>query len=143
MAASSAARLNDDVEGLIIDPAFVNTREGELLFGTAERYGLRVEQHAGLSIALTDVPYERPNVPADQLMRWQAFFADGRAHLLAERVVAEQHSLPRLDAANIGQAAVSVVREPARWRDWGQPDEVLVHLKDLWLMLVAHGQPLS
>lgn len=61
---------------------------------------------------------------------------------LAERVAAEQGSAPRLDATNIGQAAVSAVREPARWRDWGHPDEVLVHLKDLWLMLVAHREPL-
>ncbi|MDP8930328.1 MAG: DUF3626 domain-containing protein [Actinomycetota bacterium] len=47
-----------------------------------------------------------------------------------------------LDAAKIGQAAVSVVRDPERWQDWGTPGEVLQRFKDLWRMLVAHGEPL-
>lgn len=135
--------LGQDVEAVVVDPALLDTPEGELLFETAERYGLRVEQHKGLALALTAVPAERPDVPADQLMRWQAFCADGRARLLAERLVAEQDSPPRLDAVNIGRAAVSAVRQPAAWHDWGELDEVLVHLKDLWLMLVALGTPLS
>ena len=133
--------LASDVEALVIDPAFADTSEGDLLLGAAERYGLGVEQHAGLVLALGDVPTEAPNLPAGQLMRWQAFCADGRARRLAERVVIEQGTSPGLDAANIGHAAVSVALEPLRWRDWGPPDEVLVHLKDLWLMVVAHGRP--
>jgi hypothetical protein len=43
-------------------------------------------------------------------MRWQLFCADGRARRLAERVIQEHGTAARLDAANIGQAAVSVVR---------------------------------
>ena len=65
-------------------------------------------------------------------MRWQAFCANGRARRLAERVVDDHGTAPRLDAANIGQAAVSVVRNPNQWQDWGSPPEVLQHLKDLW-----------
>ena len=134
-------RLARDVEAVVIDPAFDDTPDGELLVQAAERYGLRVERHEGLAVALADVPDERPDLPDDQLMRWQAFCGDGRARRFAERVVAATHSAPRLDAANIGRAAVSAVREPARWREWGESGEVLVHLKDLWLLLVAQGTP--
>ena len=75
-------------------------------------------------------------------MRWQLLCAGGRAHRLAERVVEEHGTAQQLDAANIGEAAVSVVRNPGRWQDWGTPSQVLQHLKDLWRMLVAHGRPL-
>ncbi len=136
-------RLAADVEAVVIDPAFRGTRAGELLLRTARRHGLRAEWHAGLALALSYVPKAAPDAPEAELMRWQAFCANGRAFRLAQRVVGEQDSEARLDAANIGQAAVSVVREPDRWRDWGEPHEVLVHLKDLWLLLVAHGQPLA
>jgi hypothetical protein len=76
-------------------------------------------------------------------MRWQVLCGEGRALRLAERVVEEVGSLPRLDAATIGRAAAGVVRDPRRWRDWGAPAQILVHLKDLWLLLVAHGAPVA
>lgn len=136
-------RLAADVEAIVIDPVFGGSPAGELLLRAGERYGFPVEQHSGLAIALSQIPQQAPDLPATELMRWQTLCADGRARRLAEHVVEEQDAQPRLDAANIGQAAVSVVRDPARWRDWGAPHQVLVHLKDLWLMLVAHGQPLS
>lgn len=136
-------RLANDVDAIVIDPAFADTQEGELLLAAAERYSLPSEQHQGLTLALSEIPEDAPDVPTDQLMRWQAFFGDGRARRFADRVVTGQESPPRLDAANIGRAAVSAVREPASWRDWGEPHELLVHLKDLWLILVAHGRPLS
>jgi hypothetical protein len=109
----------------------------------------RPKWHAGLVLWLSDVPEDAacatpadvlPHQPAE-LMRWQVFCANGLALRLAQRVAEEDGAEPRLDAANIGWAAVSVVREPERWREWGERHEVLVHLKDLWLMLVAHGQP--
>jgi GNAT superfamily N-acetyltransferase len=138
-----------DVDAVVIDPAFRDLGVGELLLEAARRHGFQAEWHAGLVLALSDVPQDAPSatpvdVPPHQpvgLMRWQVFCANGRALRLAERVVEGHGAEPRLDAANIGRAAVSVVREPERWRDWGEPHEVLVHLKDLWLMLVAHGQP--
>jgi hypothetical protein len=132
--------LGTDVEAIVVDPAFDDSPAAQLLRSTGDRYGFGVERHAGSVLALTHVPLEAPDLPRDQLMRWQAFCAGGRARRLAECVAQEDR---RLDAANIGQAAVSVVREPVRWSDWGAPQEVLVHLKDLWLMVVAHGRPLS
>lgn len=68
--------------------------------------------------------------------------AHGRARRLAERVVGYHGTAPRLDAANIGQAAVSAVREPERWRDWGAPRHVLQDL-NLWRIVVVHGEPLA
>lgn len=76
-------------------------------------------------------------------MRWERFCSDGNAHRLAGLVVERHAHTDRLDAAIIGQAAVSVVRSPELWRVWGTQPEVLVHLKDLWLLLVAHGRPPS
>lgn len=88
------------------------------------------------------VPQDAPDAAGAELMRWQAFCTGGRARRLAQRVI-ERHGMgARLDAANIGQAAVSVVRNPERWQDWGAPREVLQHLKDLWVIVVAHGEPL-
>jgi hypothetical protein len=34
-----------------------------------------------------------------------------------------------------------VVRRPERWEQWGAPEEVLQHLKDLWVLVVALGEP--
>jgi uncharacterized protein DUF3626 len=130
-----------DVDALVLDPAFAGTPEGEWLLATARRYGCAAEWHAGLALALPDVPRDAPDVPEGDLMRWQVLCRGGRALRLAERVIEEAGSASRLDAATIGRAAAGVVRDPLRWRDWGAPADVLVHLKDLWLMLVAHGEP--
>jgi hypothetical protein len=124
-----------DVDAGVIDPSFAGTPDGDRLLAAAERHGFAAEWHAGLTLAPADVPRDTPDVRGEP-MRWQALCGDGRAFRLAERVAA-----PHLDAATIGRAAVSVVRDPARWRDWGSAAEVLVHLKDLWLMLVALGRP--
>lgn len=128
-----------DVEAVAIDAAFRETETGELLLASSRRHGFEVEWHAGLQLRLAEIPLTAPEASGRPLMRWQEFCADGRAYKLAQRVADEQTSAARLDAVNIGQAAVSVVREPERWRDWGAAEQVLVHLKDLWLMLVAHG----
>lgn len=130
-----------DVEALVIDPAFAGTFIGELLVATAERYGVAAEWHPGSVLALARVPDDAPDADGE-LSAWQAFCAHGRARHLAERVVEQHGAAPRLDAANIGQAAVSVVRNPEQWEDWGEPREALQHLKYLWLILVAYGEPL-
>ncbi len=135
-------RLAADVEAVVIDPAFAGTSTGELLLAAARRYSFRAEWHPGSALALCEVPREAPDAPEAELMRWQLLCAGGRAHRLAERVVEEHGTTQQLDAANIGEAAVSVVRNPGRWEDWGTPSQVLQHLKDLWRMLVAHGRPL-
>ncbi len=129
--------LTRDVEAVVIDPSFAGTPAGERLVAAAARHGFAAEWHDGLTLALSDVPRDTPKVTRE-LMRWQVLCGGGRAYRLAERVTGGAASL---DAATIGQAAVNVVREPASWRGWGPPAEVLVHLKDLWLMLVALGRP--
>ena len=136
-------RLAADVAALVIDPAFAGTPTGDRLLAAAERHGFEAGWHAGLALALADVPREVPDTRGDAPMRWQALCAGGRAFRLAERVVVEHGAAPRLDAATIGRAAVSVVRGPNRRREWGAPPLVLQHLKDLWLLLVAHGGPFS
>ncbi len=130
-----------DVEALVVDPAFAGTPTGELLLARAKRYGFEAEWHRGSALWLSDVPQEAPDAAGAELMRWQAFCAGGRARRLAQCVIERHGTAPRLDAANIGQAAASVVRDPERWRDWGTPREVLQHLKDLWIVVLAHGGP--
>jgi hypothetical protein len=134
-------RLAAHVDAVVVDAAFRDTPAGERLAAAARRHGPRLEWHPGLILPLEDVPHDVPAAPGAELYRWQAFCAGGRAHRFAGHVVAERGAGPCLDAANIGAAAASVVREPERWRDWGAPDEVLVRLKDLWRLLVAHGEP--
>jgi hypothetical protein len=46
-----------------------------------------------------------------------------------------------LDAAALGSAAVSVVREPGAWEPWPDPEDALTRLKDLWHILVVYGHP--
>jgi len=131
-----------DVEALVMDPAFAGTPTGDLLLATAKSYGLEAQWHPGLALALSLVPQDAPDPAEAELMRWQALCADGRARRLAERVIEHHGTTPHLDAANIGQAAVSAVRDPDQWQYWGMPREVLQQLKDIWLILVAHGEPL-
>jgi hypothetical protein len=132
-----------DVDALVVDPAFAGTPTGELLLAGAKRHGFETEWHPGRALALPDVPRHAPDTGGAELMRWQAFCAGGRARLLAERVVDHHGTTPHLDTANIGQAAVSVVRHPERWLDWGTQREALQHLKDLWIVVVAYGEPLA
>jgi len=124
--------LRADVEALVIDSAFTGTPTGELLLATAQRCGFEAEWHPGSALAVSEVPEDVPAAEGTELMRWQAFCAGGRARRLAERVIAEHGEAPHLDAANIGEAAASVVRDPERWHDWGTPLEMRQYLKDLW-----------
>ncbi len=102
------------------------TRTEEILLATAERYGLETEWHPGFVLTAAEVPRDAPDQDAaslPRLPRWQAFCAQGRAARLATRVI-EDHAIDRrhVDAAAIGRAAVSAVRHPDRWRDWGRPE---------------------
>jgi hypothetical protein len=127
--------LGRDAEALVIDPAFASTHTGELLLAAGERHGVAVEWNPGSSLALDRVPEDAPG----DVFAWQAFCADGRARRLAERVVARHGAGGRFDAASIGVAAVSVVREPELWLDWGRPAEALQDLKYLWRLVVVYG----
>ena len=58
----------------------------------------------------------------------------------------EQQQQRRRDVFNVhlvGRAAVSVCREPERWRDWDTSAQSLQHLKQLWHVLVRYGRPLA
>jgi hypothetical protein len=48
---------------------------------------------------------------------------------------------PVIDAAVIGRAAQSAVRDPAAWARFGEPAEVLQLLKYAWHILVLLGEP--
>jgi hypothetical protein len=132
-----------DVDALVIDPAFGGTPTEEALLAAADRHGFALRRHAGSALPLAEVPREMPETAAAEPMRWQHLCGGGRAHRLAERVVADPGTAARLDPATIGRAAVEVVREPRRRRQWGEEPLVLQHLKDLWLLVVAHGGPLD
>jgi len=136
-----AVSLVADVDALVADPAFAGTPTGDLLLAAAKRHGVEAEWHPGAALALSGVPPDTPDAAGSDLMRWQRLCAGGRARRLAQHVVEQHGTTPHLDAANIGRAAVSVVRNPERWDDWGTPREVLQHLKDLWVIVVAHGGP--
>jgi hypothetical protein len=127
--------LPQDVAALVIDAAFQGTQAGARLLEAAARYGITVEWHGGMVLEPAQVPAD---APSGTLMRWQALCADGRARRLAERV-AEEHG-PRLDAAAIGRAAADMARRPERWREWGTPAELLLHLKDLWRIVLTFGE---
>lgn len=94
----------------------------------------------GFVLPLSDIPPDTPAASGTELTRWQSFCTGGRAVRLAQRVVAESPQDACLTSANIGKAARNIVETPGRWRDWGDQQQVLVHLKDLWLILVANGQ---
>ncbi len=134
-----AVDLETDVEALIIDPSFSRSETGALLLRSADRYGFVSQWNSGMTLVPTDVPTENP-IP-DEPRRWRAFCADGHARRLAERVVSSYAGDGNtLDAAAIGQAAVSVVQNPDEWVEWGAPADALTCLKDLWLILVFYGK---
>ncbi len=132
-----------DVDAVVMDPAFAGTPEHDRLRAAADRDGFARRMHAGSALPLADVPQDVPDTAGAAPMRWQLLCGGGRARRLAERVVEDHGAAARLDAATIGRAAVSAVREPAGWREWGPRPLVLQHLKDLWLLVVAHGGPLD
>jgi hypothetical protein len=140
-----------DVEALVLDPSFEDTPTGEILIATAARYGLETKWHPGFVLTAAGVPRDVPqDAPAGgatgplRLRRWQAFCAGGRAARLAARVIADYAvDGSHLDAAAIGRAAVDAARNPDQWEKWGSARECLQCLKDLWLILVAHGRPQS
>jgi Protein of unknown function (DUF3626) len=120
--------LPDDVEALVVDPAFAGTSTGELLVAAGERHGFEVDWHPGTTLDVSAVPDQAPDA-GGALARWQELCRDGRARRLAERIVEEHGGERRLDAANIGQAAARAAGDPAALQD----------LKDLWVLLVTYA----
>lgn len=118
--------LDADVEAVVVDPAFRGTATGDLLLVAADRHGFAAEWRPGRVLPLAGVPLEAPAQVGEPRL-WKELCAGGRARALAERVTG---GAP-LDAANIGAAAVAAARDP----------ETLQHLKYLWRMVVAWGEP--
>lgn len=132
--------LETDVEAVVLDPSFRGTAPGDALLAAARRHGLRVGWHAGSRLTADAIPTTVP--PAPEPRRWRDFCAAGRAARLAGMVI-ERFAADgtHLDAAAIGRAAVSVVREPAAWQPWEDAEDPLTRLKDLWHLLVIYGRP--
>jgi hypothetical protein len=133
-------RLSADVEAIVLDPSFRDTPTARILSRDAARRGIAVEWHSGSVLALSGIPTEAPAGAGGELALWQAFCGGGRAARLG-RVVMERCSVEgvHLDAAAIGRASASAIREPERWREWGSAAELQQLLKYLWLILLAHG----
>ncbi|MEV4466406.1 DUF3626 domain-containing protein [Micromonospora echinofusca] len=116
-----------DVEAMVVDPSFRGTEAGEILATLARRLGFALHWHAGFALPVDriDADFRGPAIPP-----------------LAARVHAEFARPGELvDAALIGRAAASVVREPSRWADHGPTHVTLQHLKQLWHVLVRFGAP--
>jgi hypothetical protein len=133
--------LTPDADAIVIDPSFAGSVAGDLLLATAARYGLAAEWSIGCALALADVPRHAPEIEPAGMRRWEAFCGRGRAFALAEYVIAGYGHGGCLDAATIGRANVSASRDLGVWREWGAGAAVQEQLKDLWLVLVAYGQP--
>ncbi|MEH0934097.1 DUF3626 domain-containing protein [Micromonospora psammae] len=119
--------LGRDVEALVVDPSFRETDIGRALAEIAQRYRIDLAFHDGFAMPVDAIgpEFRGPAIPP-----------------LAARVHAEfgRPGEP-VDAALIGRAAASVVREPGHWADRGSTAETLQHLKQLWHVLVRFGDP--
>jgi hypothetical protein len=113
--------LDRDVETLVADPAFANTRIGQSLVGLAERHGFDLQWHCGFRLAVRDVPndFRGPAMPK-----------------LAERIAGKRGDL---DAAVIGRAAAEFHHDPQQWSEWGSYFDVLRLFRQLWHILVHFG----
>jgi hypothetical protein len=114
--------LSEDVERLVVDPAFRGTRTGDVLNELCRTYGMALDWHRGFWMLAPDVPED---------------FRGSAVSRLARRIAGEGV----VDAAIIGAAHVSLRLRPAEWRDWGAPEEVVQWLKQLWHVLVHYGAP--
>ncbi len=99
-----------------MDPSFRDTLAEAVLRKAAARFGFSLQSHSGYRMAADEfrAEFRGPTIPP-----------------LAAYVQREFGKDQALDAAVIGRAAVSVVKEPERWRTWGPPGEVLQYIKYL------------
>lgn len=107
---------------IVIDPAFDETPDGEVLRAIGSRYGVALRTHAGFVLAVDAVPDD---------------FRGPRMRPLARRISDGTH----VDAAILGRAAAALERDPAAWADWDDYEATLQHLKQLWHVLVRYGAP--
>lgn len=122
-------RLNEDVELLVCDPAFLGHPIGEVLAEVCAQNCIALSWHPGFTLPVHHVP---------------EIFRDFPVRPLAERIVAG--SADRiLDAAKLGAAANSLALHPEAWAEWASLDHVLTQFRRLWHVMVlgenAHAYP--
>jgi hypothetical protein len=115
--------LHQDVELLVVDPAFSETVTGTMLRELALRYGMPLRCHSGFQLPVHKVPDD---------------FRGPEMQVLAQRIAAKDGML---NAAVIGTAEASLRTQPDSWRDWGSQEVALQRLKELWHVLVHYGSP--
>jgi hypothetical protein len=115
-------RIRDDVELLVVDPAFREHPVGEVLTAISNEYQIPINWHPGYQMHVHEVP---------------DIFRDYPVRPLAERIAGDG----MLDAANIGAAANSVRLDPKMWEGWASDDDLLAQFRRLWHVLVLTGVP--
>ncbi len=113
--------LDRDVETLVADPAFAQTRIGQSLVELADKYEFELQWHCGFRLAVRDVPddFRGPAMPK-----------------IAEHIAGRDGTL---DAAVIGRAAATLQHDPQQWTEWGGYFDVLRLFRQLWHVLVHFG----
>ncbi|MBN8191960.1 DUF3626 domain-containing protein [Bacillus sp. NTK074B] len=116
--------LKEDVEVLVADPSFKDTKVGDTLEEMSSKYAIDLQWHMGFVLHVKDVPsdFRGPSMPS-----------------LAKRIAYKD----RIDAHTIGSAVMSLKRDWDSWSDRGTYEEVLQELKLLWHVLVKYGRPLG
>lgn len=114
----------DNVERLVVDPAFRDHPVGEVLNAISNAYRIPIHWHPGYRMPVHEVP---------------EIFRDYPVRPLAERIAAGG----MLDAAIIGDAANSVTLDPKMWEGWASDDDLLAQFRRLWHVLVLTGAPRS
>ncbi|MFQ6370705.1 DUF3626 domain-containing protein [Shewanella sp. YIC-542] len=112
--------LMENMEVLVADPSYRHTATETIMQRLCERYQIRLCWHQGFQMPAA-------NVPAD--------FRGSAMPPLAAQVAREGILTPAL----LGEAEVSLRREPERWRRLGSEAELLQQLKLLWHVLVRFG----
>lgn len=116
-----------DVEALVADSSFKETQIGDQLENLCSKYNVNLAWYPGFRLSAQAVPddFRGPAMPP-----------------LAERVSRGFAIRPgELDAATLGRAAATLHYNPESWQDWGTPNEISQHLKQLWHILVRYGRP--
>ena len=115
-------RLGDDVELLVVDPAFRDHAVGKVLTAISNTYRIPINWHPGYRMPVHEVPDNFPDYPVRPL---------------AERIAVDG----MLDAAIIGAGANSVRLDPKMWEGWASHDDLLAQFRRLWHVLVLAGAP--
>lgn len=116
--------LAEDVERLVADPVYLDTKTGNVLREVAREYGVALSWHPGYTLPVRNVP-----------KRFRGY-ATGP---LARRIAGDGS----IDAAKIGAAANSYRLEPELWRELGSQSEARTHFRRMWHVLVQKALPLN